>query len=401
MKRAMVATIVAGALLATGCSGGAVSRKAAAAIEHPRGPATRLVVERSTGLPGQPGGMATDRDGTVVHIDNRSVVAFDAEGHERWSAPVPGAALSWPWLGHGLVVVPTSSATDLGAEGSSEGATGADDSGGCVALDRESGERRWSYEEQGRSGVAVAGAGARVFCLFSRGTIVGLDVENGTVLWRNVPMSSSVITVSERTAIAVEGTTHELLFTAQVGSIYYLLARAANTGGERGSTPISTSHPVSAPVATGAGRIAVAREGESGGVCEVDLDREQAVRCLKVPAPSGFDPASIPVVAHGVLVVTARDGSVTAIDVATWKVRWTKALPTPILDSRPAIANGIVLLSDRTRVPWALRLSDGSKIDLPVAEGFVIGTATDPAGGFAVTVRGDPRGQLERWLPSP
>jgi outer membrane protein assembly factor BamB len=121
--------------------------------------------------------------------------------------------------------------------------------------------------------------------------------------------------------------------------------------------------------------------------------------CYAMQAPDGFDPASIPVVSGGVMVIGGSDGSVTAIDVARHKILWGKVLPTPVLDARLVISEGVVLLADWTRVPWAFRIADGSTVKVPVPEGFVIATATDPAGGFAVAIRADVDGRVERWLP--
>jgi outer membrane protein assembly factor BamB len=157
--------------------------------------------------------------------------------------------------------------------------------------------------------------------------------------------------------------------------------------------------PVSAPVWIRPGVLAVGA-ARPGAVCELDLRRGHVARCARVPAPEGFDPASIPVVVNGTLIVAAADGSVTAIDIAKWRVRWTKTLEKSIMDSRVSIVGDVVLGTNWLRAPWALRLSDGSEIDVPTLEGFVSATAADPSGGFAVAVRGDLDGRIERWLPS-
>lgn len=396
MTRRGAAAVLALALIGAGCSGGSgVTRKAVAAVaQHRKGPVRRLAVARSSWLPGEPGGIAADDRGAVVEVDDKTVVAFDAQGRKRWSSPVPGAALSWPWLGHGLVVVPTLSAGDLGKD-----ASGPDDSGGCVAIDRATGARRWSYEEEGQSGVAVASVGARVFCVFGQGVIAAVDIETGALVWRallDTHVPPAPISVSERTAIAIDPITRTLMFTARIGTRWYLAIYDLASGADRGVFDLYEAVPSSAPVSIGPGLVAVG--SGMGQVCTFDIRRGVVSACVDVPAPDGFDPASIPAVADGVLVIAGREGSVTAIDIATWRVRWSE-LSTPILDSRLSVVGDVVLFADWTRVPHALRTADGTEIGLTDAEGFVISTAAGPAGGFAVAVRGDPDGRIQRWLP--
>src|SRR4029077_3305332 len=93
----------------------------------------------------------------------------------------------------------------------------------------------------------------------------------------------------------------------------------------------------------------------------------------------GFDPASVPVVANGTFLVVGRAGGVVAIDIKTWAVIWARVWPSVVLDTRPVISGGVVLFADWARTPWALRMSDGSKIEVPDAEGFVVSAANDPA----------------------
>jgi outer membrane protein assembly factor BamB len=403
MTRCKVAAVIALALLGTACSRApGETRKAGKAVAtvdrpdagHLAARTQRLVVAQSTRLSGEPGGIAVDADGSVVELDERMVVAYDTDGLERWSSPVPGAVLNWPWIGHGLVVIPTMSAADLGKNSS------ADDSGGCVAIDRATGERRWSYEEQSQSGVAVANVGARVYCLFSHGVVAALDVETGAVAWRAVwalelqGSERSDIAVSERTALVADVSTGTLTFTAYVrGHWFAVTSELAH--GEFRQFDLDKFGPVSAPVSVRPGFIAfgVAHPGQT---CEFNL-RGGHARCVKVPAPSGFDTASIPAVANGTLVIAAADGSVTAIDTAKWRVKWTKTFDKSIMDSKVAIVGDVVLGTDWLRTPWALRLRDGSEITTPNVDGFVTATAVDPGGGFAVAIRGGPDGRIQRW----
>ena len=397
MRRASVGALVAGALIAAGCSGGGgVVRKAAAATEHADGRVTNLAVaDYSDSLPGEPGGMVADKHGAVVEVDDRTVVAFDRVGVQLWSSPVPGAALGWPVLSDQLVVVPTLTADGLGE---SDGHSGADDSGGCVALDRTTGARRWSYEEAGRSGVSVASAGARVFCVFGDGIIAAVDRETGALLWRvlvDTRVPAAPVTVSERSTVVVDAASGTLSFTARWAAHWMLIVRDLATGNGHGGFDLGVKDPPSSPIYVAPGQVAV---GANDRVCRYDLRRSRSV-CGVVKVPDGFDPASVPVVAGGTFVVVGRAGAVIAIDVRTWKKTWAREWPDAVLDTRPVISDGVVLFADWTRTPWALRMSDGSKIAVPDPKGFVISTATDPAGGFAVAIRADIDGRVERWVP--
>ena len=390
--------VLALAMISAGCShgGSGVARRPSAS--HGRrvdGPVQRLVVARSTWLHGEPGGVAVDEAGVVAEIDERVVVALDTHGFQQWSEPVAGAAMGWPLLVGGLVVVPTTNAIESGA-----GDTGPDNSGGCVALDRATGARRWSYEEGTGSGVAVASGGGSVFCLLDRGVMAALDPGTGDVRWRALPFASEprgVVSVSERTAIAVDITTGTVSFTGRLGQTWVLVVRDLATGADRGVFGLGKTSPSSAPASVGPGLIAFG--AESARVCTFDIAAKRVVGCVEVPAANGFDPAAIPVVAGGLLVIAARGGEVTAVDLGRRRVRWSTTMPEAILDSRPSISSGVVLFADWTRAPWALRLADGSEIGLRSAEGFVIATSPDQGGGFALAIRGEPNGRVERWVP--
>ena len=403
MTRRKIAALLVLALTVAACSGAAGVRRPAGKVvapeeRHRDARTQRLVVAQSTSLSGEPGGIAVDADGSVVEVDDNTVVAYDTQGLERWSSSVPGAALGWPWSGNGLVVVPTSSAADLGKN------SGADNAGGCVAIDRATGERRWSYGEEGESGVAVASVGARAFCLFSHGVLAALDIETGAVQWRAVwapelrGSERSDISVSERTALVVDVSTGTVTYTTYARGHWFVVS-GGFAGGDLREFDLDDLGPVSAPVWVRPGVLAVGA-ARPGTVCELDLRRRHVGRCVEVPAPDGFDPASIPVVADGLLVIAAADGSVTAVDVANWRVRWTEQLARSTLDSRVAIVGDVVLGADWTRAPWALRISDGSAIAVVSVEGFVTATAADPAGGFAVAVRGELGGRVQRWRAS-
>jgi len=392
-RRQVVAAVVL-VLTGAGCAGGG-GRAASAPRPHEHAPTrgagsiARTMTASVGVLGGEPGGISADRAGIVAAIDEERVVSLDQRGDRLWSSAVRGAARGWPWMGDGMVVIPT-----LVSGGS----------GGCVALDRATGARRWSYQERGADGVAVASAGPDVYCALGDGVVVAIERATGARRWRAVlepSVSRSLASVSERSAFAVDSTTHTLALTVWFAGHPYLSLRRLDTGAERGLVDLLDAGSASSPVAIRPGLLAVGAS-EPGHVCTIDL-RPQPVRapaCVAVPAPTGFDPSAIPVVSGHTLVITSKDGWVIAIDTARLKVLWSVRTPAPILDSHPVVVGPDVLVADWARVPWLLRLRDGAKISGPSVEGAVIATAADAAGGFDVAVRGGAHAGIERWTQS-
>ena len=189
------------------------------------------VADYSDSLPGEPGGMVADKHGAVVEVDDRTVVAFDRAGEQLWSSPVPGAALGWPVLSDQLVVVPTLTADGLGE---SDGHSGADDSGGCVALDRTTGARRWSYEEAGserRLGRERGCSG--VLRVRRRDRSPRSTASTGALLWRvlvDTRVPAAPVAVSERSAVVVDAASGTLSFTARWAAHWMLIVRDLATG---------------------------------------------------------------------------------------------------------------------------------------------------------------------------
>jgi outer membrane protein assembly factor BamB len=386
-------TVIAVALVVAGCSGAGTRQTGShaprpGASRVPVAATRRLAASWSRGLHGGPGGVAADRSGSVVSTGDDTVVAFDDGGRELWSAPVAGAGLGWPVLGGGVVVIPTLR-DDPGP-------------GGCVALDRRSGARLWAYEEPDAQGVAVALAGDRVVCALGNGVVAALDRTTGVRRWRSVFVPAaprSAVSISERTALAVDPATGIVAFAGRVGSAWYVELLDISTGKERGAFDFSTVGPVSAPVETAPGILAVG-VSRSREVCALDLRRMRVGACAGAPVPDGFDPASIPLVSGGLIVIAARDGSVTAIDIAAMKVRWSVRVDAPILGARPVAVGGVVMFDDWTRVPWAVHLADGSAVEIPKVQGWVVATVADAHGGFEVAKRDMHGGWIERWVPT-
>ena len=137
-------------------------------------------------------------------------------------------------------------------------------------------------------------------------------------------------------------------------------------------------------------------------VCALDLRRMRVGACAAAPVPDGFDPASIPLVAGGLIVIVGpgrlRDRGRHRRD-ARCAGRCGSA--TPILDARPVVGGGVVMFDDWTRVPWAVRLADGSAVEVPKVDRVgSISTVADADGGFEVAKRDMHGGWIERWVPA-
>ena len=127
---------------------------------------------------------------------------------------MPGAGLGWPLLGDGLVVVPTlrdePAARAVASRSTARPAT-----------------RVWAYEEPDSQGVAVASAGDTVVCALGNGVVVAIDRATrgpscGAPCSVGEPPRSVAVSISERTALAVDAATGIVAFTARVGARWFV-----------------------------------------------------------------------------------------------------------------------------------------------------------------------------------
>lgn len=110
-------------------------------------------------------------DGTVAVVGARdgSLVAFDAEGVQRWSTPVGAEIVSVPAVGLGLAIVRTSDAR-------------------IAAYDTETGRRRWVVSRPNpplvlRQTASVAIAPGTAYVGLPGGRMLALGLETGAVRW--------------------------------------------------------------------------------------------------------------------------------------------------------------------------------------------------------------------------
>jgi outer membrane protein assembly factor BamB len=137
----------------------------------------------------------------------------------------------------------------------------------------------------------------------------------------------------------------------------------------------------------------------------VGVDIQKFVK-VRVAATAGFDPTGAPLRVDHLVIVVARSGEVTAIDLATLRPRWTARVPDLIHGADPAVLGKAVVLGKTVIVTTAtgglvaFRLADGAPVRLPRDPGRAITTLVDsgPAGVYAVGQDGQV-GWIERWVP--
>jgi hypothetical protein len=69
--------------------------------------------------------------------------------------------------------------------------------------------------------------------------------------------------------------------------------------------------------------------------------------------------------------------------------------------TRLVAVTGVVMFSDWTQTPYALRVADGEPLDRPELNGMVDAIAADGAGGFLVAVShldSHKESRIERWV---
>ena len=335
-------------------------------------------------LPSAPGAVAVDADGAVVTLERRGVRAVDRTGRTRWETELEGAGLDWPIIDGDLVLVPAN------------GATG----GRCVALDRVSGRERWAVDTGPGEIAAVAVEADVAVCASTTGRIVAIDPAAGTTRW-SVDLaqytSGRPVALSPRGALAIDRAAGVVALVVAVERTWVLTSLDLASGAQENGVPLGSAAPPSAVATDGAGTFVVG-DGSDRGVLIVDLARQQV---QGVPTRDAFDPASIPFVADGVAVVVDRGGGLTAVDLASGKLRWRAELGSPALDTRPALVGGTLVLTDWTRELHAFGWADGRPAPLPLETPGVVAAGADPERGLLVAAgRGGTGNRLDGLGPS-
>ena len=96
-----------------------------------------------------------------------------------------------------------------------------------------------------------------------------------------------------------------------------------------------------------------------------------------------------------------RSGGLTAVDLASGKLRWRAELGSPALDTRPVLVGGTLVLTDWTRELHAFGWADGRPAPLPLETPGVVAAGADPGRGLLVAAgRGGTGNRLDGLGPS-
>lgn len=115
------------------------------------------------------GGVGSDGSLVVVGTAKGEVLAFDAQGREKWKARVSSEVLAAPAVAEGLVVVRSGDNRIFG-------------------LDAADGKRRWVYQRATpalslRTNAGVVIAGKALLAGFPGGKLVAIAMNNGAAIW--------------------------------------------------------------------------------------------------------------------------------------------------------------------------------------------------------------------------
>jgi outer membrane protein assembly factor BamB len=129
-------------------------------------------------------GVGTDGQLIVVVGDKGDVLAFDAEGKQRWKSPIASEIVTPPAVGGGFVVVRSSDSHFYG-------------------LDAQTGARRWSFQRQPqalvlRAAPRMAIGNDLVYAGLPAGRLVALSLSNGSLRWDNAVATPKGATELER-----------------------------------------------------------------------------------------------------------------------------------------------------------------------------------------------------------
>ncbi len=184
-------------------------------------------------------GVGSDGFTVAVATPRGEVIALDAEGKQRWRAPVTSDVIAPPLVGRGLVIVRS---TDHRLS----------------AFEADSGKRRWTYSRQVpaltlRGTTEMAFAGDNVLVGFPGGRLVALALSNGAARWETIVAEPKGTTEVERLAdvlgpiVVAEGQACAGAFQARVtctdaasGALRWSRELAAGAGIARGAGAVYT-----------------------------------------------------------------------------------------------------------------------------------------------------------------
>jgi len=326
---------------------------------------------------------------TVIAVGEAAVHALDLEtGEVAWELPRAGGRISMPALGSGpdgsvLVFLDGPATSEEGATPTPSPTPSAEEDGvsDLVAVSIPSREELWrtALQASSRSGVTVAGD--LVVVGDDEGTVYGVELTTGSVLWT----AGSAGRVEAPPAVAggrvyvasrdVDGRRAELL-AVDAGSGEPVWTFVPQSGAVVASAPSATEEAV---VIGSADRLVRRFAAEGGDVAWASLTLTL------------FSPVTAPALAGEDLVVADASGGVYRLDPADGTRLWEHQLNEIIVRSAPVLSSGHVLIGLNDGRLVALDPGNGDLVwQSPASQGLIGAIALSPEAVVAVKGGEDP-----------
>jgi outer membrane protein assembly factor BamB len=334
--------------------------------------------------PSDPQAVAADELGAVAIGRYGEIVALDRRGREQWAATVAGdgeQTFGPVALGRDLAVVPVTPAR-------------------VVAVDRATGESRWSVAMQDPAVVDVSPDSESAVAVLSFGGVLEvLGGQDGTAQWstrlafgeRGAPVSVGVRSNRVVAAWADVGGSHVQVFDLVSGQEQWTTV-APRFAGAPAVTPESV---VVSENLEAEGRHMTAR------VRRLDLvtGAEEWTRRLDGP----FLPEHRAAVDEGLVVVVDFAGTLTALDLETGSVRWRHPTRRKQFAAAPVLVGDVIAMTTYGTGLLAVDAADGSDVrnDAPGSVQTAVSFEGAVAGGrWLYLLAGRSQGQGEVWMLS-
>jgi outer membrane protein assembly factor BamB len=351
---AIVAVFIGARLVGTG------GVQARADFDHP---------EWTQPVGGWPYSIAADAELAVVVAD--VVRALDpADGEQQWESDVPGAWLHQPALSEQTVLV-----------------SGGDQ---FVALERTSGEERWSLgtPEAGPVTLATDASGDEIALLSTEtGVLAAADAATGRHRW-------STRHAGELWAPPVVDAEAGVVAAVWSGFDDPRLRVVDLTTG-RVEWDVAVDPYVAAPALTDGAVVVPQGDGNFSGraVAYSVADGEEL---WSAPLPASFQPGTVPAADGGRVAVVDRFGTVTMLDAATGEVVWFTELRRPVLHTRVILTPSAAVVTDEPGEVVIIDRDDGEIRERLRPDGFPVGVA-EAGERLLVALRLTDPGRVEAW----
>ncbi len=358
---ALAVAVTLGGVVAFGSSDPAPAKSAGPAAGSTIGHDDPFAVRRAQNLDNvwshdffsDPIEILVEGDDAFVVTPNAVTALGTEEGHQRWRVDVKDAA---PFVAadRATVVVAT---TD-----------------GFEALDRRTGASRWRVgvddpRDQGSTvGLVRTGAGAVAVAATAQGGVVGLDATTGEPRW------SVDVDGSPRGRWAVDDASASAALETSDGENVTLRVFDAASGKVRWSVGLGRDTGI--PVFTD-GLLIVGSGRSDDGTIRGYAATDGRLR-WETPATNSFEATMAPVVSGRSVIVVDKLGRLFSLAAATGAVKWSTAVPGPVLADSPAVAGGLIVVHDAFAEIHTVDQSTGRLIASRASVGVPLGLGGAP-----------------------